>query len=327
MNDISILVLKTQELNPSSQKADQTLQTSPGPANPLNHRLESVNYSAIRQPATENPPKTTQVTQSGQETTHSLNCKTKLTSYSETRQPPKDNSPNVHQIDVNLEPPKTQTYAEVAACLKEVKTKPIFNLANNHQQLPVSRPEGVVQFDYSEQAQPGSVAIETPSQDPRPASALSANPNPAKIKEAKSQGIKTLATTRPPHSPETNLLNCPRHYTVPREPPLDLCILLNTPNLAYSEYNLETILIADPLARTRETKYIGQEGKWYKRPPRLFKDKYNYLPAYFVPMTPPLTVTVSSIMLGIVRPSKKAQKAGKPVLKLTKLTDLNQMVN
>ncbi|KAJ9088309.1 hypothetical protein DSO57_1024354 [Entomophthora muscae] len=41
-------------------------------------------------------------------------------------------------------------------------------------------------------------------------------------------------------------------------------------------------------AETRETEYIGREGKWYKRPPRFFKEKYNYLPAYFVPMTPPL---------------------------------------
>ncbi|KAJ9067275.1 hypothetical protein DSO57_1001382 [Entomophthora muscae] len=61
------------------------------------------------------------------------------------------------------------------------------------------------------------------------------------------------------------------------------------PNPVYAEYNLETILIADPLAMTRETEYVRREGKWYKRPPRLFKDKYNYLPAYFVPMTPPLT--------------------------------------
>ncbi|KAJ9072719.1 hypothetical protein DSO57_1024340 [Entomophthora muscae] len=38
-------------------------------------------------------------------------------------------------------------------------------------------------------------------------------------------------------------------------------------------------------------------------------------------------VTLSSIMPGIVRPSKKAQKAGKPVSKLTKLTDLNQTVD
>ncbi|KAJ9074801.1 hypothetical protein DSO57_1002648 [Entomophthora muscae] len=61
------------------------------------------------------------------------------------------------------------------------------------------------------------------------------------------------------------------------------------PNLAYVEYKLETILIADALARTRETEYIGCEGKWCERLPRLFKDEYNYLPAYFVPMTLPST--------------------------------------
>ncbi|KAJ9087573.1 hypothetical protein DSO57_1031822 [Entomophthora muscae] len=55
------------------------------------------------------------------------------------------------------------------------------------------------------------------------------------------------------------------------------------------KYNLETILIADPLARTRETEYMGHEGKRIKVTPLLFKDKYNYLPAYFVPMTLPLT--------------------------------------
>ncbi|KAJ9090370.1 hypothetical protein DSO57_1003106 [Entomophthora muscae] len=61
------------------------------------------------------------------------------------------------------------------------------------------------------------------------------------------------------------------------------------PNPAYLEYKFETILIANPLARTRSTKYIGREGKRIEIPPLLFKDKYNYLPAYFVPMTPPLT--------------------------------------
>ncbi|KAJ9070354.1 hypothetical protein DSO57_1008928 [Entomophthora muscae] len=81
----------------------------------------------------------------------------------------------------------------------------------------------------------------------------------------------------------------PQALYLPRELPLDLCTLPSTPNLAYSEYNLETILIANPLARTREAKYIGHKRKWYKRLPRLFKDKYNYLPVYFVPMTPPLT--------------------------------------
>ncbi|KAJ9078889.1 hypothetical protein DSO57_1002125 [Entomophthora muscae] len=74
------------------------------------------------------PPNTTQVTQSGQETTHLLNCKTKLMSYSETHQSPKDNSPNGHQIDANLEPPKIWTYAEVVACLKEVKKNLLLTL-------------------------------------------------------------------------------------------------------------------------------------------------------------------------------------------------------
>ncbi|KAJ9060803.1 hypothetical protein DSO57_1026851, partial [Entomophthora muscae] len=161
------------------------------------------------------PPKTTQVTQSGQETSHLLNCIPELTSYSKTCQSPKDNSPNGHQIDDNLEPPKTQTYAEVAACLKEVKTKPIFNSANDHYQLPAFCPERVVQLNYSgdivnsgsrtkhchfyspEQALPGSPALETLSQDPCPTSALSANLNPAKIKEENSHGIKTLAFYEP----------------------------------------------------------------------------------------------------------------------------------
>ncbi|KAJ9057592.1 hypothetical protein DSO57_1021137 [Entomophthora muscae] len=61
------------------------------------------------------------------------------------------------------------------------------------------------------------------------------------------------------------------------------------PNPAYLEYNLEIILIADSLARTNGTKYIGHKGKRIKVPPLLFKYKFDYLPAYFVPMTPPLT--------------------------------------
>ncbi|KAJ9063533.1 hypothetical protein DSO57_1000111 [Entomophthora muscae] len=61
------------------------------------------------------------------------------------------------------------------------------------------------------------------------------------------------------------------------------------PNPAYSEYNLETILIVNLLARTRETKYIGHKGKRIIIKPLLFKDKYNYLPVYFVPMNLHLT--------------------------------------
>ncbi|KAJ9063075.1 hypothetical protein DSO57_1004007 [Entomophthora muscae] len=246
------------------------------------------------------PPKTTRVTKSGQEPAHLLNCKTELASYSETCQSPKDNSLDGHQIGANLEPPKIWTYSEVAACLKEVKTKPIFNSANDHQQLPACLPERVVQLNYSgdivnsgggtkhyhfyspEQVLLGSPALKTLSQDSCPASALSANLNPAEIEEAKSHGLCPL--------PRPIFQIAPGIILSPREPPLDLCTLLNTPpNPAYSEYNLETILIADPLAWTKSTKYIGRKGKRVEILPLLFKDKYNYLPAYFVPMTPPLT--------------------------------------
>ncbi|KAJ9082912.1 hypothetical protein DSO57_1000214 [Entomophthora muscae] len=199
---ISILVLKTWELKPRSQgkpyvdqSGQETAQllvgSSPGPPeidDPKQGEQKPANLPSIN---TGGPA-------------HLLNCKPELTSYSETRQSPKDNSPNGHQIDTNLAPPKIWTYAE------EVKTKPTFNSANDHQQLPVFRPEWVVQLNYSsdvvnsggetkhyhfyspEQAQPGSAALKTLSQDPCPASALSANLNPAKIEEAKTHGIKAL---------------------------------------------------------------------------------------------------------------------------------------
>ncbi|KAJ9053827.1 hypothetical protein DSO57_1020422 [Entomophthora muscae] len=61
------------------------------------------------------------------------------------------------------------------------------------------------------------------------------------------------------------------------------------PNLAYSEFTLEEILIHDPEARTRETETIYREGTKIIHPPLLFQDKYNFLPAYLVPMTLPHT--------------------------------------
>ncbi|KAJ9085872.1 hypothetical protein DSO57_1009712 [Entomophthora muscae] len=336
-NDISILVLKTCKLKPGSQGkpyVDQSGQgtaqllvgSSTGPPEiddpkqgeqkPAN--LTSVNTGGLKSTLktlelNPDPPKTTQVTKSGQEPAHLLNCKPNLTSYSETRQSPEDNSTNGHQIDANLEPSKIQTYAEVAAFLKEVKTKPIFNSANNYQLMPASSPEWVIQFDCSgdvvnssgrtkhhlfcssEQAQPGSAALKTLSQDPCPASALSANLNPAKIKEVKTHVIFHLNSGQVDHQATAPSGDQPADppqalYHPPGAPFGPVHFTEYTPNPAYLEYNLETILIADPLARTRETEYIGCEGKRIKVLSLLFKDKYNYLPAYFVPMTPPLTL-------------------------------------
>ncbi|KAJ9060435.1 hypothetical protein DSO57_1030929 [Entomophthora muscae] len=53
---------------------------------------------------------------------------------------------------------------------------------------------------------------------------------------------------------------------------------------------MEETLIHSPEARTRETKTVYREGTKITIPPLLFCDKYNFLPAYLVPMTPPLTL-------------------------------------
>ncbi|KAJ9070444.1 hypothetical protein DSO57_1007905 [Entomophthora muscae] len=45
-----------------------------------------------------------------------------------------------------------------------------------------------------------------------------------------------------------------------------------------------------PLAQTRETKTVFREGHKITISPLLFRNKYNYLPTYLVPMTPPLTL-------------------------------------
>ncbi|KAJ9081208.1 hypothetical protein DSO57_1017222 [Entomophthora muscae] len=127
--------------NPGPPEIDDPNQEEQKPAN-----LPSVNTGGSKSTletleSNPDPPKTTQDTQSGQKPTNLINCKPKLTSYSKTRQSPKDNSPNGHQIATNLVPPKIQNYAEVVAYLKEVKTKPTANSANDCQQLSVFRPE------------------------------------------------------------------------------------------------------------------------------------------------------------------------------------------
>ncbi|KAJ9076629.1 hypothetical protein DSO57_1024285 [Entomophthora muscae] len=60
-------------------------------------------------------------------------------------------------------------------------------------------------------------------------------------------------------------------------------------NPAYSEFTLEEILIHDPEARTRETETVYREDTKAIIPLLLFRNKYNYLPAYLVPMTLSLT--------------------------------------
>ncbi|KAJ9049229.1 hypothetical protein DSO57_1026830 [Entomophthora muscae] len=208
---------------------------------------------------------------------------------------------------LKLVPLRAQTYTEVVAW-KRPTTSP----ANKHQLPPVPSPERGMQLSCSgdivnhsskikhchfflpERTQPGPDALQTLSQDLCPSRKPPMDLKPAKSKEAESHVIFYLNSNQVDHQATTPSGDQPDDPTqaLYRPPgasfrPVHFTNYL--PNLAYAEYNLKTILIDDPLARTRETEYIGREGKWYIRLPRLFKDKYNYLPAYFVPMTLPLT--------------------------------------
>ncbi|KAJ9069440.1 hypothetical protein DSO57_1018519 [Entomophthora muscae] len=57
----------------------------------------------------------------------------------------------------------------------------------------------------------------------------------------------------------------------------------------YKDYTADNILARDPLARTTKLTRYNQEGSWYVTKLRLFRDKYNFLPAYQMDMEPPVT--------------------------------------
>ncbi|KAJ9053493.1 hypothetical protein DSO57_1023662 [Entomophthora muscae] len=57
----------------------------------------------------------------------------------------------------------------------------------------------------------------------------------------------------------------------------------------YKDYTANNILAWDLLARTTERTRYSQEGPWYITKPHLFRDKYNFLPAYQMDMEPPVT--------------------------------------
>ncbi|KAJ9070895.1 hypothetical protein DSO57_1002954 [Entomophthora muscae] len=57
----------------------------------------------------------------------------------------------------------------------------------------------------------------------------------------------------------------------------------------YKDYTANNILDQDPLARTTELTRYNQEGPWYVTKPCLFRDKYNFLPAYQMDMGPLVT--------------------------------------
>ncbi|KAJ9064975.1 hypothetical protein DSO57_1024813 [Entomophthora muscae] len=57
----------------------------------------------------------------------------------------------------------------------------------------------------------------------------------------------------------------------------------------YKDYTTDNILAWDSLARTKELARYNQKGPWYITKPCLFRDKYNFLPAYQMDMEPPVT--------------------------------------
>ncbi|KAJ9062227.1 hypothetical protein DSO57_1012896 [Entomophthora muscae] len=56
----------------------------------------------------------------------------------------------------------------------------------------------------------------------------------------------------------------------------------------YRDYT-NNILAWDPLAGITERTRYNREGPWYITKPSLFRDKYNFLPAYQIGMEPPVT--------------------------------------
>ncbi|KAJ9054516.1 hypothetical protein DSO57_1013594 [Entomophthora muscae] len=94
------------------------------------------------------------------------------------------------------------------------------------------------------------------------------------------------------------------------------------PNLAYLEFTLEEILIHNPEAKTRETETVYREGIKITIPPLLFQDKYNFLPAYLVPMTPPHTLRPNRLQESVATDeSTSTQIFGVMYITLTGLID------
>ncbi|KAJ9084309.1 hypothetical protein DSO57_1025821 [Entomophthora muscae] len=90
------------------------------------------------------------------------------------------------------------------------------------------------------------------------------------------------------HQAQENADQPPELFRPPGAPYSPVHFTEYPPKPDHLEFTLEKILIYNPEAQIRETEFIGCEGTWITKQPLLFCDKYNYLPAYLVPMTLPL---------------------------------------
>ncbi|KAJ9071908.1 hypothetical protein DSO57_1032650 [Entomophthora muscae] len=57
----------------------------------------------------------------------------------------------------------------------------------------------------------------------------------------------------------------------------------------YKDYTSDQILAQDLLAQTKKLTSYNQKDLWNVTEPHLFRDKYNFLPAYQLDMGPPVT--------------------------------------
>ncbi|KAJ9088338.1 hypothetical protein DSO57_1024159 [Entomophthora muscae] len=83
--------------------------------------------------------------------------------------------------------------------------------------------------------------------------------------------------------------NLPASYCPPGAPfgPVHFKEYLLKPK--YKDYTTYNKLAQDPLARSTELTRYNQKGPWYVTELCLFRDKYNYLPAYQLDMESPVT--------------------------------------
>ncbi|KAJ9057668.1 hypothetical protein DSO57_1020405 [Entomophthora muscae] len=128
-----------------------------------------------------------------------------------------------------------------------------------------------------------------------------------------------------PHTqqPQETVDQPPKFYCPPGAPFGPVHFTEYPPNPAYLEFTLEEILIYNPEARTREMETVFREGTKITIPPLLFHDKYNYLPAYLVPMTPPLTLKPDCLQESVAaNESTSTQIFGVMFITLTILIDL-----
>ncbi|KAJ9048133.1 hypothetical protein DSO57_1038084 [Entomophthora muscae] len=102
--------------------------------------------------------------------------------------------------------------------------------------------------------------------------------------------LQSTSHSSAPHTlqPQEATDQLPEFYCPPGVPYGPVHFTEYPPNPAYLEFTLEEILIYNPEARTRETKTGYRKGRKITISLLLFRNKYNYLPVYLVPMTPPL---------------------------------------